>query len=471
MLRPETAQDVLDLVRQSGLLGEAALIRFAAELPPSESREGAFGLLIGNGLLTRFQANELGQGQWRSLWLGGYRVLDRLGRGGMSHVYLAEHAVLGKRVAVKVLSADLRADKVARRRFVREARIASAIDHPNIVHVFDVDMDHDPPYLVMEFVDGVSLQAAVAGCGALTGGEAAAVGAEVSRGLAVAAKVGLVHRDIKPANLLLDRLGGVKILDLGIVRLLDDDTQPPVNAGEEILGTLDYLAPEQAENSSKVDTRADLYALGATLYFLLAGHPPFPSTDLRYKLAAKQYSDPPPVHRLRSDIDPDLSNVIQTLLSRDPATRFQTANQAATALEPFVKLTAEFPMRFFRPLHGSTITDGVNGNSDSSPLPSTQLIRKPGFRAIALSSTGPIPSQQEEAGPPTLKLAKAMTDLVMDALPAEFVTPASKVGDSKESRPEPRVFQVPRWLLVSLLVAMGVLAIVAFFAWRGWHVG
>ena len=192
-------------------------------------------------------------------------MLDRLGKGGMSHVFLAEHAVLGKRVAVKVLSAGLRADPSARQRFVREARAAAAVDHPNIVHVFDVDMDHDPPFLVMEYVDGVNLQAAVARHGAFTAAEAATVGVEVARGLAAAAAAGLVHRDIKPANLLVDRHGRVKILDLGIVRLPGEDTLPRLDAGEGadvILGTLDYLAPEQAVDSSTVDARADLYSLG-----------------------------------------------------------------------------------------------------------------------------------------------------------------------------------------------------------------
>ena len=159
-----------------------------------------------HGDLTIYQADELAAGRWRGLWLGGYRVLDRLGKGGMGHVFLAEHAVLGKRVAVKVLSAGLRADPAARQRFVREARAAAAVDHPNIVHVFDVDMDHDPPFLVMEYVDGVNLQAAVARRGPFTAAEAATVGAEVARGLAAAA-AGLVHRDIKPANMLVDRQG------------------------------------------------------------------------------------------------------------------------------------------------------------------------------------------------------------------------------------------------------------------------
>ena len=280
MARPETAQDVVELIRRARLIAAPQLDCVLQQAPHGSGPERLLALLVEHGDLTIYQADELAAGRWRGLWLGGYRVLDRLGKGGMSHVFLAEHAVLGKRVAVKVLSAGLRADSSARQRFVREARAAAAVDHPNIVHVFDVDMDHDPPFLVMEYVDGVNLQAAVARHGAFTTAETATVGVEVARGLAAAAAAGLVHRDIKPANLLVDRHGCVKILDLGIVRLPGEDTLPRLDAGDGsdvILGTLDYLAPEQAVDSSTVDSRADVYSLGATLYFLLAGHPPFPA--------------------------------------------------------------------------------------------------------------------------------------------------------------------------------------------------
>lgn len=462
MFRPETAQDVLDLVRQSGLVAAAALAQIIAQITPTETRDGVLSLLVVHGLLTRYQAAELVTGQWRGLWLGGYRVLDRLGQGGMSHVFLAEHAVLGKRVAVKVLSPNLRADREARRRFVREARVAATIEHQNIVHVFDVDMDHDPPYLVMEYVDGISLQAAVAGYGSFAGNETAAVGCEIVRGLAVAAKAGLVHRDIKPANLLLDRRGGVKILDLGIVRLMGDDTQPPGNESEEILGTLDYLAPEQAENPTRVDTRADFYALGATLYFLLAGHPPFPGTNLRHKLAAKQYSDPPPIHRLRPDVDPALSHVIHTLMARNPAARFQNAAAVLVALEPLAFLPPDFPMRFFRPLHGSTITDGIGKFSESSSIPATQSIRKPASREGDYPN--PRPSVLVEAadqGQPTHRLSKALTDMVMTPLPADSQTKLEKAESTAERditsrKPYRTVFWV---VLLIVLVGLGIMVV------------
>lgn len=468
MPRPENAQDVLDLIHQSGLVGEAALAHFTSKLTQTETRDGLLGLMVAEGLLTRYQAAELIGGEWRGLRLGGYRILDRIGNGGMSQVYLAEHVVLGKRVAVKVLSVSLRADKAARRRFVREARAASAIEHPNIVHVFDVDMDHDPPYLVMEYVDGISLQAAVADYGTFTGEEAAAVGCEIARGLAVAASVGLVHRDIKPANLLLDRRGGVKILDLGIIRLLGDDTHPPGYEAEEILGTLDYLAPEQAENSANVDARADLYALGATLYFLLAGHPPFPGTDPRHKLAAKQFSDPPPIHRLRPDVDPGLSRVIHTLLVRDVAGRCQSATDAVVSLSPFASLTADFPKRYFRLLSSSAEKEGVKIHRDLSLVSPTESIRKPAFR-VAVATPQPQTQTQsltvdevDDSGPPTVRLSKALTDMVMDAL---LEVPPTPLKEAQETSIEPSATGRAWWMTGWTLFAIAAVVVIAVIAW------
>jgi serine/threonine-protein kinase len=453
MARPETAQDVVELIRRGGLVGEPHLARVLPQLQPGAGPEGVLGLLVATGLLTRYQAEEVAAGRWRGLWLGGYRVLDRLGKGGMSHVFLAEHAVLGKRVAVKVLSVGLRADPSARQRFVREARAAATVDHANIVHVFDVDMDNDPPFLVMEYVDGVSLQAAVARHGALTAAETATVGVEVALGLAAAAAAGLVHRDIKPANLLVDRRGRVKILDLGIVRLPGEDTLPRGDGGDApdgtdtILGTLDYLAPEQAQNSSAVDPRADVYSLGATLYFLLAGHPPFPGSDVRHKLAAKQYTDPLPIHRLRPDADVGLSAAIHSMLARDPTARCPSAADAATALAPFASPTPpDFPARLFRPSRPST---GDPSKEHAALLPITERIRKPVLRP-------PSPDDSGEHGCPTDLVTKAPTDPMMAALPDSAVVPKSG------SQWLPLLF---RWLVIVMLSVLVGIALA--LAWMG----
>jgi serine/threonine protein kinase len=389
MARLETAQDVLDHLRHVGLVNDSRLVQVRPQFSSGVSSTAALSALVSAGLLTQYQADELLAGRGSELVLGGYRVLDRLGKGGMSHVLLAEHAVLGKRVALKVLAASVRFDPDARRRFVREARAAAAVDHPNIVHVFDIDIEHEPSYLVMEYVDGVNLQAAVARQGTFSAGEAAAVGVEVARGLAAAAAAGLVHRDIKPANLLVDRRGGVKILDLGIVRFPGDDTLPPASGNEVILGTIDYLAPEQAVNSADVDARADIYALGATLYFLLAGHPPFPGSDVRHKLAAKQYCDPPPIHRLRPDVEPELSQAIARLMMRDPAARCATAEEAIGLLTPFASFGPDYPGRLFRSNRPSTICENPHAGleRDFNPLPPTERIRKPVCQTVPSDAT------------------------------------------------------------------------------------
>ena len=391
MTRPQTVQDVFDALGRDRLVEPVRLRAFAERHDPPDVA-AALDRLVAEGLLTAFQAGEVAGGRWAALWLGGYRLLDRLGRGGMGHVFLAEHAVLGRRVAVKALSDALRADPGARRRFVREARAAAALDHPNIVRVFDVDMTNDPPFLVMEYVDGLSLQAAVARAGSFSAGEAAAVGVQVADGLAQAAAVGLVHRDIKPANLLVDRRGAVKILDLGIVRFTHEDPHSRADGSDIILGTLDYLAPEQAEDCSAVDARADIYALGATLYFLLAGHPPYPVADVRRKLAAKLGEDPPPLHRLRPDVPPEFAAVVARLMARDPAARYQAPAAVVAALHPWAVPGPEFPARLFRPSSHSTAHDrrATDHEPAHDPLPDTLcIIKPPPHRTVESSGLAP----------------------------------------------------------------------------------
>jgi serine/threonine-protein kinase len=262
----------------------------------------------------------------------------------------------------------------------------------------------------------------------------------------------LVHRDVKPANILIDRRGAVKLLDLGIARLPGDEAQAQGDGSEIILGTIDYLAPEQAVDSVAVDARADIYALGATLYFLIAGHPPFPGPNLRHKLAAKQYCDPPPVHRLRPDVEPGLAAVIQKLLKRDPAERYPSAAAAAAALAPFAQLTSNFPARLFQPKRPTTVHEERITREAESPLPATQRIIRPD----SLPSPTDLPTPQSDDHP-TAELRKAPTDLAMTPIPdgllEKLATPAAETpavappGDGS------------RWLWI-----VGVLCLVAIAA-------
>ena len=460
MSRPVTIPDVFALVRRSRVVDDARLAAFqellastGMEPRPADSGggitpPGILSLMIERGLLTRFQADELAAGRWWGLWVGPYRILDRLGRGGMGQVFLAEHGLIGKRVAVKVLAGALQADPAARTRFVREARAAAALDHPNVVRVFDGDAAHDPPFLVMEYIDGVSLQAAVARHGPFEPAEAAAVGVQAARGLHHAAAVGLIHRDIKPANLLLDRTGMVKILDLGIARFAGDPTSN-VADGAMILGTLDYLAPEQAADSSQVDTRADLYSLGATLYFLLAGHPPYPDTDMSRKVSRKLETDPTPLRQVRPDVPDELAAAIHRLMARPPAARYQLPAEAVAALEPWANPGPDFPARFFRPVATDnpaleTPTE-LGPDGDPTPVPATRRIIRP--RSVPVPTPADLAREQSAVAAPARNPACGI---------APDGDPTVRIG-----RPLANGSRGKKWWVVGGIVLIGLGALLA----------
>lgn len=401
MGKPRTLTDAVGLVRRSRLLADDAVGRVDARAQTGDLRgltpDALFARLAGDGTLTPFQARQLAAGRWRGLVLRNYRLLARLGAGGMGQVFLGEHVALGRRVAVKVLAADLTHHPTARARLVREARAAAALDHPNIVRVFDVDADAAPPFLVMEYVDGISLQAAVAVAGTFGAAAAALVARQVAAGLQHAWENGLVHRDVKPANLLLDRAGGVRILDLGVVRADFDGGLTSCGDGglRQILGTVDYLAPEQAEDSSAVDCRADVYGLGATLYFLLAGQPPFADVPPAARLHRKQVTEPEPIHRLRPDVPAALSAVIAAMTARRPQDRPPTPAAVADALAPFAVPAAGFPDDVFAAAGEQRKPGG------SSPRFSRPVVRSvaPASPTVSIATATPPPVLHPPARP------------------------------------------------------------------------
>ncbi len=393
MARPVTLTEAIALVRKCGLLDDGAVKAFVAKIRHQGFRgmtpDGFLARMVEDELLTPFQAKQLSEGRWRGLVLGNYHLKSRIGRGGMGQVFLGEHCKLRRPVAIKVLNTNLANDPLAKARLVREASATAALDHPHIVKVYDIDAEHMPPYLVMEYVDGLSLQAVVALTGTLRVEAMALCGRQIASGLAHAAATGLVHRDIKPANLLLDRFGVVKILDLGIVLLREEASHLTIDLDghPSILGTVDYLAPEQAVDSHNVDGRADIYALGGTLYFLLAGQPPFEEVGASQRLLRKQSADPKPIHRLRPDVPEELSAVIAKMLARQPANRYQTAQEVADALARWATPIAGFPEDLFAQLTGVDSSDEfrvkskqnghgqlqVNGSSVHAMLPPSLL--------------------------------------------------------------------------------------------------
>jgi serine/threonine protein kinase len=251
--------------------------------------------------------------------LGGYRLERRLGSGGMGDVYVAEQKSLGRRVAVKVLRPEMLRHPGAVERFEREARAAAALAHGNIVQIHEVACVDGIHFLAEEYVAGPSLKAWLASRGPLDARQALAVLAQVGAAVAQAAEQGIVHRDIKPENLLLTRSGHVKVADFGLARLVADDVE--LTQAGTTLGTPLYMSPEQGRGES-VDARSDLYSLGATVYHLLAGRPPF-SGPTAARVVMAHVSEPlVPLATLRPDLPPSVCAIVERLLAKDPAARF-----------------------------------------------------------------------------------------------------------------------------------------------------
>lgn len=329
----------LDLLRRSGLVETERLnqtLLDAGQASGGTTLEDVDALatrLVEQGLITRWQAERLLEGRYKGFFLKKYKLLSQLGKGGMSMVYLAEHVLMQRRVAVKVLPKDRVEDTSYLARFHREAQAAAALDHRNIVRAYDVDNDGDIHYLVMEFVEGRDLQQMVKQDGPLEFAVAADYIRQAADGLAHAHEAGLIHRDVKPANLLVDHRNVVKLLDLGLARFANEDRASlTVAYDENVLGTADYLAPEQAVDSHGVDARADIYSLGCSLYFLLTGHPPFPEGTLAQRVMAHQKQPPASILNDRPDAPPSLVEICTKMMAKRPEQRYQTAKDVVQAL-------------------------------------------------------------------------------------------------------------------------------------------
>ncbi len=293
--------------------------------------------LIQRGWLTPYQANQLLNGKGHDLVLGSYILLERLGEGGMGQVFKARHRALGRVCALKLIRKERTGSADAVKRFQREVRSAAAPAHPNIVLAYDADEIAGTHLMVMEYIDGsTDLGKLVKKRGPLPVERACEYVRQAALGLQHAHERGMVHRDIKPANLLLTRDGTlVKVLDMGLARLDqpgDDGDSSTMTQEGAIMGTPDYIAPEQALDTHTVDIRADLYSLGCTFYFLLTGRAPFPGGTLLQKLNKHQNEQPIAVEKLRPEVPPVVARVVRKLMAKRPDDRYQTPAELAEAL-------------------------------------------------------------------------------------------------------------------------------------------
>ena len=364
------AASFTDALRQAHLLEPAQLDELTRTLAtrPAEPRALA-GDLLRRGWLTAYQANQLLQGRGPSLLLGSYVLVEKLGEGGMGQVFKARNWKLGRIVAIKLIRKERLVGGDAVRRFHREIRAAAALDHPNVIRAYDADEADGAHFLVMEYAEGKDLAQLVKEQGPLPPPRACDCARQAALGLQHAYERGLVHRDIKPQNLLLTPSGAVKVLDLGLARLghdgADGDLTSLVTQEGAIMGTPDYMAPEQTLNAHGVDIRADLYSLGCTLYFLLSGRPPFAGGSLGEKIAKHQSCDPEAVERLRPEVPPALAAVVRRLLAKRPEDRFPTPAEAAAALSDF--LAGQTPVATVVPLRPAPGMSRNGATEETSP--------------------------------------------------------------------------------------------------------
>ncbi len=337
---PSCSEELIELIRKSGLVDDSSFFQWVDENRnqfkdhPKDFLDQA----IEAGFITEFHARHFIVGKYRGFILGKYRILNRLGIGGMGYVYLAEHSSLKRKAAIKVLPSNRQKDPEAVKRFYREARASAVLDHPNIVKAFDINHEGNIHFLAMEYVEGTSLDSVVEKRGSIPHVEATKWVIQIASGLQHGHDKGIVHRDIKPSNLLLDTSGNIKILDMGLALFFQEEDNLTKNHAEGmILGTADYMAPEQIMNSHGVDYRADIYSLGATYYSFLTGKAPFSQNSTNQKLLAHQFCQPVAVHIVDPKIPEELSNLIQKMMAKNPNERFQSMKAVITALTPWSK--------------------------------------------------------------------------------------------------------------------------------------
>jgi serine/threonine protein kinase/FixJ family two-component response regulator len=400
----------LQNLTDSGLLSEQEIDRSLEALPGVRAldAEAIAEHFIAAGKLTPFQAAAVIERRFEELVIGNYQVLDRLGAGGMGTVYKARHRRMKRVVALKVLSRRVGQSERFVQRFQREVEAVARLSHPNIVMAHDADEAEIGHFLVMEFVNGRDLATQVQQHGPLPLREAVECIAQAARGLGYAHGQGIIHRDIKPANLLRDVNGAVKVADLGLARFNEKSGQLPeemsaLTQAGTIMGTVDYMSPEQALGLTTIDHRTDIYSLGCTLHYLLLGRPPYQGPSMMATLLQHREGPIPSLGAARGEVPPALEQVFRRMAAKKPEERFASMAEVVGALETLALGTGPRTQQPVTPPAPPTAAptptvDFAPGSPDTSPVPAAPEARK--------QAVDPMPGRTVDTSGRTVLLAE-----------------------------------------------------------------
>jgi len=387
--------EFVDFVTTTGLISGDELTATIKGRPATETVDAPAlaKTLVQAEKLTKYQAAAIYQGKGKSLFYGDYLVLDRIGAGGMGQVFKARHRRMDRIVALKVMSAAAIKNADSVKRFEREVRAAAKLTHPNVVHAYDAGAQDDVRYLVMEYVEGCDLSALLKQQPKLGIKQICGFIEQAARGFAAAHAKGIVHRDVKPGNLLIDKTGVVKVLDMGLARFDDEGIGGAMTEGEltqsgSVMGTVDYMAPEQALDTRHADAKSDVYGLGCTLYRAVAGEPVYGGRTLVEKILAHRDQPIPSVRKARPDAPPALDVLLHRMMAKSPADR-PTMQEVATTLSMID------PNAKAGPLEVPLVPTNSGGlPSPTSPSFSTQSLSLPTQQAYPqqpYAQPGPMP--------------------------------------------------------------------------------
>jgi serine/threonine protein kinase len=454
-------------VVETGLMSQADIRDLVDRLPldrrPKDPQE-LIRELVRQHKLTSYQAQQIYQGKGHALQLGNYVILDKIGQGGMGVVLKAEHQRMRRVVALKVIGAKSAASPAATKRFFREVEAAAKLIHPNIVTAFDAGEAEGTHFLVMEYVDGADLATLVKLDGPLSLDTAVNCVLQAARGLEYAHSKGVVHRDIKPRNLLLDREGTIKILDMGLARIeTSAGGQTDLTGNGQIMGTIDYMSPEQAVSPKDADERADIYSLGVTLWYLLTGKVVYRGQNMLEKLVAHRERPVPSLAEACPSVPKELDAVFQRMVAKRAQQRYPNMTAVISDLERCRRDPNASPTVNLDLDDGSNLKEFLNGLKSASHVRRSAAAKGSSPSSILAppkQSHGPISSD-------TVITGDSATDSCADLPDPPPVPLGIALAGAARSSPQPGQairFSGPRRKRNSALVIAGVVLVVLSIA-------